>query len=282
MVIGYWHGVMSSGLSVPTDRPLDDLTVELTTMLGSSDPAERDGIALPALSTWISQGVYDDHLTGLGDGMLEGLKVGLGEQGTDSVYRRSFSAVVVTECVARANAQGLLSHAKLLEWGDHVASWWLRERDTRGYVPHHGWAHAIAHGADAIGEIASSPFLGATELTVLLDVVADRVLDPDAAPLLSGEPDRIAGAVRKILLRGEVPLSVVEPWLVRIVASAGVGSVPGEHDPYLVTYNPQTFLRCLHLHLELGRPAVPQRADLLLSLVDALQASNPYSFGRRH
>lgn len=282
MVIGYWRDVMTSGLSVPTDRPLDDLTVELTTMLGSPDPALRDGIALPALGTWISQGVYDDHLAGLGDGMLAGLQIGLGEQDTDTVFRRSFSTVVVTECVARANSTGLLSRDKLLEWGDRVAGWLVRERDTRGYVPGQGWAHAVAHGADAIGEIASSPFLGATELTVLLDVLADRVLVPDAAPLMSGEPDRLAAAARKVMLRGVVPLSVVEPWLVRIVAHAGVGSVPGDVDPYLVTHNAQQFLRGLHLHLELGRPPVPQRADLLLSLVDALRGSNPYSFGRQH
>ena len=66
--------------------------------------------------------------------------------------------------------------AKVLEWGDHVATWYLRERDTRGYVPSKGWAHAVAHGADALGVLARSPHFAANELTVLLDVVADRLL----------------------------------------------------------------------------------------------------------
>lgn len=280
METGYWRDVMRAGLSVPEDRPLDEMTVELTTMLGSPDPAVRDGLALPTLSTWISRGVYDDHLAGLGDGMIAGLRRGLGQVGTDSVFRRSFSAIVVAECVSRANEASLLHQSKLLEWGDHLSAWWVREKDTRGYVPGKGWAHAVAHGADAMGELASSPHLGTTELTVLLDVIADRVLVEDAPPLYSGEPDRMAAATRRVLLRGLVPLSVVEPWLSRVVAHASAHTVGGEVDPYLVTHNAQTFLRSLQLHLELGIPAVPQRADLLLSTVEALRSSNPFSFGR--
>ena len=66
MAPGYWQEILSTGLAVPDDRPLDDLTAELTRMLGSPDPEQRDGTAYPALSTWIDRGVYDDLLSGLG------------------------------------------------------------------------------------------------------------------------------------------------------------------------------------------------------------------------
>jgi hypothetical protein len=103
MSTAYWQRVRSAEMRVPTDRPLSDLTAELTTMLGSVDPVERDEIAYPILATWISEGVYDDLLAGLGDGMTAGLTQGLGESGTDSVFRRSFSALVLAECVERDN-----------------------------------------------------------------------------------------------------------------------------------------------------------------------------------
>jgi hypothetical protein len=205
--------------------------------------------------------------------------VGLGATDDDTVFRRSGSGRVLTECLARANSQRLLSADVILRWGDAIATWLIRERDTRAYVPGKGWAHALAYGADAIGELARSPLLGTTELTVLLDVLADRVLTDGAPPLVSGELDRIAGACRSIVLRGLVPLAVVEPWLARIAAHATPTGVTSEVDPYVATYNAQTFLRNLHLHLELGRPAVPHRADLLLTVVEALRASNPFSFG---
>ncbi|MGH3308335.1 MAG: DUF2785 domain-containing protein, partial [Nocardioides sp.] len=146
MSASYWRQVQEADFEVPADRPLDDLTAELTRMLGSNDPVVRDRTAYPALATWTSRGVYDDLLSGLGDGMAAGLAVGLGERESDTVFRRSFSVLVLGECVARDNAAGLVPPGKVLEWGDRISTWYLRERDLRGYVTGKGWAHAIAHG----------------------------------------------------------------------------------------------------------------------------------------
>ncbi len=131
----YWRQVHADGLAVPSDRPLDDLTAELTRMLGDTDPETRDGTAYPTLATWVERGVYDDLLAGLGDGMAAGLTTGLGEVGTDSVFRRSFSVLVLAECIARDNERPLVSGGKVLDWGDRIATWLLRERDLRGFVP---------------------------------------------------------------------------------------------------------------------------------------------------
>ena len=91
-------GRCSSGASqVPTDRPLDELTAELTAHARLHRPGVRDRTAYPALGTWIDRGVYDDLLAGLGDGMAAGLGIGLGEKGTDSVFRRSFSVLVLAD-----------------------------------------------------------------------------------------------------------------------------------------------------------------------------------------
>jgi hypothetical protein len=242
-------------------------------MLGSTDPADRDEIAYPILATWISEGVYDDLLSGLGDGMTAGLTQGLGESGTDSVFRRSFSALVLAECVARDNAESLLPPTKVLEWGDRISGWLVRERDARGFVPDRGWAHAIAHGADALGVLADSPHFGLAELTVVLDVIADRVLEPTPAPLSSGEPDRLARAAMAVLRRRLVPLRIIEPWLARITAAAST-EVPPDRDPYLVTGNPESFLRALHIQVAFAPEPIDVRADLLLELVAALRATN--------
>jgi len=273
MSTAYWQQVRSAEMQVPTDRPLADLTAELTTMLGSTDPVERDEIAYPILATWISEGVYDDLLAGLGDGMAAGLTQGLGESGTDSVFRRSFSALVLAECIERDNAESRLPATKILEWGDRVSGWLVRERDVRGYVPDQGWAHAVAHGADAIRVLADSPHLGLNELTVLLDVVADRVIEQTPAPLSSGEHDRLAMATMGILRRRLVPLRIIEPWLARVTAAATLGEAV-DGDPYLITGNPEAFLRALHIQVALAPEPIDVRADLLLELVAALRATN--------
>jgi hypothetical protein len=278
MSIGYWDQVQKAGFEVPSDRPLDELTAELTAMLGSTRPEVRDGTAYPALATWISNGVYDDLLAGLGDGMVAGLSVGIGEDGTDTVFRRSFSALILGACIERDNERHLLPGAKILEWGDRAATWFLTERDTRGHVDEKGWAHAVAHGADTLGALGESPHLAGPEHTVLLDIVAERLLDqPAEAPLAAGEPDRIAAAVMQILRRDTLGVDVLEPWVHRIGAAANPFHGPVDHDPYAVTAAPQAFLRALFLHLSLAHEPPAVRPDLLLVVIEALRMTNgPY------
>jgi hypothetical protein len=276
----YWRQVLERGLEVPTDRPLDELTAELTRMLGSPDPVERDRTAYPALGTWIDRGVYDELLPGLGDGMAAGLEVGLGEQGTDTVFRRAFSVLVLATVIERDTKEFLLPAEQVLRWGDKIVGWYLRERDLRGYVEGKGWAHAIAHGADAIAALAGSRHFGVPELTVLLDVIADRLAISET-PLLSGEPDRMTHAVMEVLRRDLVPLSVVEPWVRRLARMAALDGVRGDGDPYAASNNAQQMLRALYLQLALAPRPPAERADLILMTVDALRATNPFTLGDR-
>lgn len=283
MPASYWRQVHATGLAVPTDRPLDDLTAELTRMLGDTDPETRDATAYPTLSTWIERGVYDDLLAGLGDGMAAGLVVGLGERDTDSVFRRSFSALILGACLTRDNQQPLVSSTKVLEWGDRLMTWLVRERDVRGFVPGKGWAHTVAHGADALGSLAQSPQLAAAELSVILDVVADRLLLPVESLFTSGEPDRLARTAIQVLGRNVVSMQTVEPWLERLAVAAGsLSSDSADRDPYLTGGNAQAFLRALHLQLAVGMRQPRLRADLLLSVIEALKASNPHYLQAPH
>jgi len=274
MASTFWEQVKANGLKVPEDRPLGELTTELTTMLGDADPANRDGIAYPALATWVSEGVYDDLLVGLGDGMCAGLVVGLGENGTDTVFRRSFSSLVLAECILRDNEMHLVPADRVLQWGDRIAGWLIRERDLRGFVPGKGWAHAVAHGADAIAALAGAEAMGRLELTVLLDVIADRLLLPTNEHLVHGEPDRLAHATMAILRRNLVGFDVIERWVARLARDAQP-ALGDDKDPYLVSGNTQAYLRALHLQLALSSKSPACRSDLLLVLIEHLKRTNP-------
>ncbi|MGH3346818.1 MAG: DUF2785 domain-containing protein [Nocardioides sp.] len=276
----YWRQVLERGLEVPTDRPLGELTAELTRMLGSTDPAVRDRTAYPALGTWIDRGVYDELLPGLGDGMAAGLEVGLGEEGTDTVFRRAFSVLVLAIVIERDTQEHLVPAEQVLRWGDRIVGWYLRERDLRGHVEGKGWAHAVAHGADAIAALAGSRHFGVPELTVLLDVLADRLALSDT-PLLCGEPDRMAHAVMEVLRRDLVPLSVLEPWVRRVARQGATDAVRGDVAPYAATNNAQQLLRGVYLQLALGPNPPAERADLILVTVEALRLTNPFTLGSR-
>jgi hypothetical protein len=277
----YWESVQATGLAVPSDRPLDELTAELTRMLGDPDPEMREHIAVPTLLTWLRRGVYDDLLPGLGDGMAAGLRVGLdtasdttGDTVDDTVLRRSWSAVVLGACIDRDVERPLVPGGKVLEWGDRLATWLLRERDLRDVVPGRGWARAVGHGADALAVLARSPHVARPELTVLLDVVADRVLARTDAMLGLDQSDRLAGATVAVLRRNVLPLSVLEPWVARVAAAATQPEGADDRAARAVAANAQAFLRALHLQLALG-PVQPEvRSDLLLVLIEALRRTN--------
>src|SRR5260370_3790674 len=96
----FWDAVVASGPAVPDDHSLAGLTGSLVAMLGDPDPHLRDEVAYPLLSGWISGGTYiPAQLRELGGRMLDGLAAGLGETGTSSVARRSFSALILAELV---------------------------------------------------------------------------------------------------------------------------------------------------------------------------------------
>lgn len=272
MESAYWEQLVAGGHRVPTDRPLAELTTELTAMLGDSDPYVREHLAFATLATWIAEGVYDHLLDGLGDGMAAGLVVGLGTTSSDTVFRRSCSARVLAECLRRDNLVHLMPADTILRWGDRVTSWLVRERDLRGYVDGKGWARTVGYGADALAELARSEHIGRLELTVVLDVIADRLSAPTDFRLVHGEDDRLATATMAVLRRDVLQIEVLEPWVARLVEAA---MAPREGDPYLVTGNVQSFLRALHLQLALGPHPPACRADLLLTLIAGLKRSNP-------
>ncbi len=131
----------------------------------------------------------------------------------------------------------------------------------------------MAHGADALGTLGSSPHVGQAELTVLLDVIAERLSLPVDRLFAHGEPDRLATATMALLRRDRIPIETLETWVSRLGQIARRQSTNG--DPYLVKGNTEAFLRALYLQLALGpRPPVV-RADLLLLLVDELRTTNP-------
>jgi hypothetical protein len=290
----YWQGVLQAGRAVPPDRPLDELTAELVEMLGHPNPRLREDIAYPILTAWLGQGTYDDLLQGLGSGLLPGLQYGLGHDGDSSVIRRSYSALMLAEIIGRDNDQHLLSSSSVLEWGDGATSWYVREQDHRGWVPEQGWAHAIAHGADLMAALARSRHFGRLELTVLLDVIADRVLTPTSYIWRHGEDDRLAYAVMTVLHRNALDTAIVEPWLVRL----GDGLKPPRTRGHLSEWpspsaaNTSRLLRALHLQLALGVQGRPDlqadadlfaeqpanRADLILVVLDQIRAESPWLY----
>lgn|SRR5262245_23703496 len=89
-----WGDILARDYAVPADRPLEELTDELVTMLGSADPAVRDDVAYPVLALWTGRGVLDGQLAKLGDLLAERISAG-------PIYQRSFAAMSLSWVILR-------------------------------------------------------------------------------------------------------------------------------------------------------------------------------------
>lgn len=180
---------------------------------GSADPRIRDTLAV----TLMDRLIEEDRLT-LGERVAllraaldEGhLFLGIGESGTDRVFRRSFSVLLVP-MVLGSDRGGALSQ-DLVVWAlDRVLAYSRMERDWRGYVPGKGWAHAVAHTADALGIAGRHPKTPGSRAPDVLSAIHDLATIP--YPLGYREDDRLALAAYQILQSGRLRAEAIQDWL---------------------------------------------------------------------
>jgi Protein of unknown function (DUF2785) len=280
-----WQRIKDDDFRPPAGYPVDELIAELEHLLTYADSYQRDDLAFEILGEWIQIGLCDHDLAGLGDRLAAGLLRGIGEVGTDSVFGRSFAAVVLGLVVERDNAVHRLTPADVSRWIGGFTMWWELEGDLRGAVDaQRGWAHALAHGADAIASLARSRLIGTTQARALLGSVVIRLRTTDGWALLASEDDRLAYATMALLHRGDLTAADLAGELAPLHA-LGRRRLRVDLDPDACTWiNTLNWLRALYLQLRLGvqpmpwyapdghfdRP-IPQREQMIATVESALR-----------
>jgi hypothetical protein len=89
----------------------------------------------------------------------------------------------------------------------------VSERDTRGYVPEKGWAHATAHTADLLGVLAAHPALATTDLERILTAIANQLAIPTTHVYINEEDERLAAATIAVLSRDLLKIEFLTDWL---------------------------------------------------------------------
>ena len=168
---------------------------EILPFLASPDPRLRDELAFGLLSDWVYERdllVPSELRSLLAFARSEdGIRRGLGEEGTDNVFARSFAVLVIALALAVDNRTPYLTDEEFSQVLAATLEYAASERDLRGFVPGKGWAHAAAHVADALGECVSSRYAAATESRLVLDALCS--LPSRSAEVFGAEEDeRIA------------------------------------------------------------------------------------------
>ena len=211
----FWRAIANNKYTVPEGESADALAHELSGLLASPDPELRDDLAYSILATWIyrkNSPISTPTLVSLTDEWRANLKSGLGESGTDSVLKRSFSALCLSAMAEREGQLPFMGAERYHQLVKEATAYLTAEHDLRGYDAKLHWIHATAHTADLLGALAKSPLLTKEESAGILGAIARRL---STAPEVytQGEQDRLAAAVVVIIGRSAFDASRFGPWL---------------------------------------------------------------------
>lgn len=303
------QAIVDNDYKVPEDGNLEEMTAQLEANLSSLDADVREN-SLEVLWQWGITGQYtDDQLVALGERMAANLSVGLGESGTETVFVRAFSVlvlamvVIVDQRYEHGKCEGrtaFLTQDKVLEWYEHALAALDGEKDYRGFVTDAGWAHSVAHISDALRDFARSRHLGTSQLERMLETIASKMTQPSNAVYSCNEDNRLVQAVMSLLLRNQVPISSLNQWLESFAAQpdgghwADVVSLAGCNEQINnARLNTRSFLRSLYFQLLIGSRThlskvfpdyyalpVPHREALMEGIVETLKKMDRYFYAR--
>jgi hypothetical protein len=135
----------------------------------------------------------------------------IGEFDTDSVFMRSFSNLVIA-ALLYSDAQKPTFSAQIIQRTKKALLEYARsEKDWRGYVEEKGWAHAMAHLADALDECAQNRTMGAQDRKEILTLISELAKSPE--PLYHEEDVRLAMAAYHIILGKQVDEGFLKTWV---------------------------------------------------------------------
>lgn len=236
--------------------------------LRSTDPKLRDALSYSILTKIIQTELLSaNELEELLLLSMSGeyLFAGIDQRDTDTVFTRAFSILIVAGIVESDAESRLLSSELIHRTTNAVLDYAKSERDHRGFVDGKGWAHSVAHTADALDSCAYHPITTTEERIAILDAIAKLATLPE--PLTYMEDDRLAFPVLRIVQGEQVSLDYLRSWVRRF----DIDIVPSK-EATLHHVNAEHFLRSLYFLLYWEKPNHP----LLETIADQLKHLNVY------
>ncbi|TDX98088.1 UNVERIFIED_CONTAM: uncharacterized protein DUF2785 [Lysinibacillus xylanilyticus] len=161
--------------------------------IGSLDSELRDNLIYGSFYELIREKNLLEHslLTELLEECLNNLLCkGIEDRESDLVFTRTFTSLLIALILYRDNEDNFLSEHKINECKDRLLAYLSAESDVRGYVPVKGWAHSVAHMADAIDELVKNPKLNKASYIEVVGTLFNAILQEDYA-FIHNEDERI-------------------------------------------------------------------------------------------
>jgi Protein of unknown function (DUF2785) len=267
----YWRKIEKNRFAIPDGQQPFALLQELSNYLGSTDPELRDDLAYSIIDIWVRhQALSVAELNSLADEWRANLRAGIGESATDTVFKRSFSALCLASLTRRDLSTPILGPERFQAVLADALEYLRQERDLRGIDPAKGWIHATAHTADLLANLAASPLLKADDQLRLLQAITLRL--SSAHQIFSyGEQDRLALIAVSLARRQDFDAAAFQRWLSDLNTDQKVWDQSPPRQDMLQTFENDTYmLQALAAHLG-AEPDSPQIRSARVAVLKVLE-----------
>jgi len=254
--------IKGNDCSVPDGADVDGIIADMLRFIGHTDAELRDKLIYSIFDSWAENGALSatqmKHIltTCLGERYLF---LGIGEKGTDSVFTRAFSSLLISVAFCMHDENPFLTAKEIQGVKETVLRYVSQEKDYRGYVDGKGWAHAVAHIADALVNIAGVEkavdvdgdyCIGREGMLEILQAVKFLVCNKEhvysaeederlVTPFMAAITDRKIFATEELIgWIGSFNMADSEYWK---------GAMPGD---YYLRVNRKNFMRSLYFRLQ--------------------------------
>lgn len=253
---------------------LSEIIPEMLSHIGSIDSVLRDDLIYSAFGTWILRYnvINQEELRNLLSISLDEqhMLYQIGEENTDSVFRRSFSVLLLPLLLITHRSHPFLSAPEIHQIKEKLLYYLGNEKDRRGFVREKGWAHAIAHAADALDDLAQCSELNKSDLAEILEAIHNVICIKDTV-YIYGEDERIVTAVIAIIKRELFSEKEIAQWIQSFADSALlIKTAPERH---MIRANVKNFLQSLYFRLQWK----PEPNNFDAPIRHTLQKINPFA-----
>ncbi|MCT1400833.1 DUF2785 domain-containing protein [Paenibacillus sp. p3-SID867] len=175
----------------------------------------------------------------------EHLFYGLDESNNDKVFTRTFSILLVPLALEYNESILFLSNQDFEYIYSRVSGYFALEQDLRGYIKGKGWAHSVAHTADALESLIASSYCSVDHCVEVLDLIRKKFCNCLYA-FINSEDDRIAEVIVRILRRDILRKGFISDWIEQFSVLEYIGNYP--EDDILRT-NTKNLLRSIYFKL---------------------------------
>ncbi|WP_047984668.1 DUF2785 domain-containing protein [Ornithinibacillus californiensis] len=253
---------------------IQTLTNAMLEHVGNTDPELRDNLIYPSLTNLIINDIYPrPELNRILKVCLDDnhLFYKMGQDDEDAVFTRSFSSLIIAVLLFVNVQKSFITDEELDNVATKLVDYVKKEVDVRGFVEGKGWAHSIAHVADALDELAKQSQLKETRFQEIAHLILDKMCFEQDYYLFE-EDERMVIPLVTMLHKG-MDLSFLFDKINEISNDLQENYSKNSVRHFTQRTNIKQFLRSLLLHLEVTN----QQKELQDHLREVLKSINqPY------